>query len=268
VVWLFHTGGEEINMTRLIGAVCVAVLVSVPASLSGAEGDKDNKDVQAVIDKGIKALGGEEKLKTVKGMTWKGKGKISFNDNENEFASQTTVQGLDRIHAQFEGEFMGNKVKGVTVLNGDKGWRKFGDMDMEMDKAAVANEKRSLYLQVVPATLVPLKGKGFTVKAAPDEKVGGKRAAVLKVTGPDGKDFTLYLDKESGLPVKQVAKVVGFMGDEFTQKTTFGGYKNFGGIKKATKVENKRNGMKFLAVEITDFKALDKVDPKTFAKPD
>jgi hypothetical protein len=255
-------------MKRLIGAVCMAILVSVPVSLLGAEGDKGDKDAQAVIDKGIKALGGQEKLSAAKALSWKGKGKITFNDNENEFTSQTTVQGLDHVRSEFAGEFMGNKVKGVTVLNGDKGWRKFGDMEMEMDKAAVANEKRSLYLQVVPATLVALKGKGFTVKAAPDEKVGGKPAAVLKVKGPDGKDFTLFLDKDSGLPVKQVAKVAGFMGDEFTQETTFSNYKSFGGIKKATKVENKRNGKAFLVLEVTDFKALDKADPKTFAKPD
>ena len=37
----------------------------------------------------------------------------------------------------------------------------------------------------------------------------GKPAAALKVTGPDGKDFTLYFDKESGLPVRMVAKVIG-----------------------------------------------------------
>jgi hypothetical protein len=252
-------------MKRLIGAVCVAILVSVPANRSRAEGDKD---ARAIINKGIKALGGEEKLRAARALTWKGKGKISFDGNDSEFTSQTTVQGLDRLHAQFEGEFMGNKVKGVTVLNGDKGWRKFGDMEMEMDKDGVANEKRSLYLQVVPVTLAALRGKFFTAKAAPDEKVGGKPAAVLKVSGPDGKDFTLYFDKESGLPVKQVAKVVGFMGDEFTQETTFSNYKSFGGIKKATRIESKRDGKKFLTVEITDFKALDKVDPKTFAKPD
>jgi hypothetical protein len=252
-------------MKRLIGAVCVAVLVSVPANQSRAEGDKD---ARAIINKGIKALGSEEKLRAVGALTWKGKGKISFDGNDSEFTSQTTTQGLDRVRQEFEGEFMGNKVKGVLVLNGDKGWRKFGDMEMEMDKAAVANEKRSLYLQVIPATLLVLRGKFFTVKSAPDEKVGGKAAAVLKVTGPDGKDFTLFLDKESGLPVKQVAKVIGFMGDESTQETTFSNYKDFGGIKKATKIETKRNGKTFLVVEITDFKALNKVDPKTFAKPD
>ena len=139
---------------------------------------------------------------------------------------------------------------------------------MELDKDGVANEKRTLYLQVVPATLLPLKGKGFKVEAAKEEKVGGKPAAALKVTGPEGKDFKLYLDKESCLPVKLVVKVRGFMGEDFTQETTFGGYKDFGGFKKATKVESKRDGEKFLTQEVTEFKALDKVDPKTFAPPE
>ena len=71
--------------------------------------------------------------------------------------SEATVQGLDHFRSEFEGEFSGNKVKGVTVLNGDKGWRKFGDMVMELDNDAVANEKRTVYLMVVPTTLVPLK---------------------------------------------------------------------------------------------------------------
>src|SRR5207253_1404299 len=135
------------------------------------------------------------------------------NGNENEFTSHTTVQGLDHYRSEFEGEFGGNKVKGVTVVNGDKGWRKFGDMNRELEADGVANEKRTLYLQIIPATLVPLKGKGFKIEAAGEEKVGGKPAAILKVTGPDGKDFTLSFDKESGRPVKMVAKVVGFQGN-------------------------------------------------------
>jgi hypothetical protein len=83
---------------------------------------------------------------------------------------------------------------------------------------------------------------------------------------PDGKDFTLYFDKESGLPVKLVAKVVSFGGEEFTQDTTYSNYKELDGIKKATKVESKRNGEKFIAVEITEYKAVDKVAPETFAE--
>ena len=156
----------------------------------------------------------------------------------------------------------------MRVLNGDKGWRKFGDEPMELDEDALANEKRRAYLEVIPITLVALKGKGFKLATASDEKVGDKPAAAIKITGTDGKDFTLYFDKESGLPVKLVATVAGFGGDEFTQETTYKEYKDFDGIKKATKVESKRDGEDFIKSEITDFKVVDKVDPKTFAAPE
>jgi hypothetical protein len=251
-------------MTRFLGAVFVAVLVSGLGSPGRAA---DDQDVNAVLDKAIKALGGEEKLGQLKAHTWKGKGKITFNGNDNPFTSQATVQGLDHYRAEFEADIMGMQLKGVTVISGDKGWRKFGDMKMELDKDGLANEKRNIYLHVVAVTLLPLKGKGFKVEAAGEDKVGGKPATGLKVTAPDGKDFKIYFDRESGLPVKQVAKVMGFMGEEVTQETTFGDYKDFGGVKKATRIESKRGGERFLDQETTEFKALEKVDPKTFAEP-
>ena len=46
-----------------------------------------------------------------------------------------------------EGVFNGDRVKGVTVLDRDKGWRKFGDNLTEMDTGAVANERRFVSLQ-------------------------------------------------------------------------------------------------------------------------
>src|SRR5262245_21437039 len=232
-------------MKRFLSALLVVVVASVPR-LSWAEG---NKDAAAIVDKGIAALGGKDKLSEANVITWKAKGKISFGDNEREFAIQNTVQGLDHSRAEFEGEFDGNKFKGITVIAGNKGWRKFGDMNMELDADNLANEKRTLYLQVIPITLLPLKAKEFKTEATGEEKVGDAAALVIKITAPDGKDFQLFFDKESGLPVKSVAKVKGFMGEEFTQETTFGGYKDFGGIKKATKIENKRDGRTFVKSE-------------------
>jgi hypothetical protein len=181
--------------------------------------------------------------------------------------TQSTSQGLDHFRQDFEGDFGGMKIMGTTVLAGDKGWRKFNDMTMELDKDAVASTKRNLYLQIAAVAVVPLKSKEFKVSMAEEEKVDGKPAVGIKVVGPDGKDFKLFFDKESGLPVKQIAKVNGFMGEEFTQETTFGGYKDFDGIKKATKAENKRDGEKFMSLEITEFKPLKEVDPKVFAEP-
>jgi hypothetical protein len=251
-------------MKWFFGAVLAAMFV---LGFGGRAKAADDKDTQAILDKAIKALGGEEKLSKIKAASWKTKGTITFNGNDNEFTGTATVQGLDHFRSTFEGEFGGNKVMGITVLAKDKGWRQFGDNKMEMDENALANQKREVYLQVVPMTLAPLKGKGFKVGGAGEKKVGDKPAVGLKITGPDGKDFTLFFDKESGLPVLMEAKVVGFMGEEFTRETTFADYKEIGGIKKATKITSKRDGEKFMDTQISEFKVLDKVDPKTFAEP-
>ena len=228
----------------------------------------DEAQSNAVLDKAIKALGGEAKLTKAVAFSRKAKGTISFGGNDSKFTSESIIQGLDRYQSTFEGEFEGNKVQGVTILNGEKGWRKFGDFKSEMDKDSTANEKRNVYLQVVPCTILPLKGKEFKVESAGELKVGDKPAAVLKVTGRDGKEFTLAFDKDSGVPVRLVAKVLGFQGEEFTQETTFGDYKDIGGIKLATKIESKRDGESFLKQEITEFTVLEKVDPKSFAEPE
>ena len=242
------------------------LLAAVAAAFGGAARG-DEKAAIAVVDKAIKAVGGEEKLGKLTAITWKTKGTITFNGDDNPITIQATAQGLDHLKSEFEGEFGGNKVQGVSVLNGDKGWRKFGDNSMPLDDEMLAREKRNLYLQLTPALLVPLKGKGFKLDSAADEKVGDKPAAVVKVTGPDGKDFTISFDKESGLPVKTVATVVGFMNDEYKQETTFSDYKDFGGIKKAAKSSSKRDGQKFIESELLEFKALDKAPADAFNEP-
>jgi hypothetical protein len=246
-------------MTRFIGvALATAVLcVGIPAAQA------DDQDAKSTVDKAIKALGGEEKLSKVNAFSWKGKGTISFNGNENDFTTEMTFKGLD----QFRREFGNDQFSGVVVLDRTKGWRKFGDNSTELEGDALANEKRTVYLNVLPITLVGLKGQGFKYEAAGEEKVGDKPAVILKVTGPDGKDFTLSFDKETGVPVKQVAKVIGFQGQEYTSETTYADYKDFDGIKKATKIVVKRDGEPFQTWEVSEFKVLDKVDDAKFAEP-
>jgi hypothetical protein len=254
---------EAIFMKPFLGAALAITLVTAAAFPARA----DEKDPNTILDKAIKAAGGEDKLKAIDAMTWKSKASIIINGDSNDITLNTTLQGLDRYRTEFEGMFQGNPFKGVVVLNGNRGWRKFGDQAMDMDEDALANEKRNIYLQLIPTKLVILKDKGFKLAAADEQKIGDKPAAGIKVTPPDGKDFTIYFDKESGLPARVVAKVIGFDGQEFTQETTYKDYKDFGGIKKATKADSKRDGEDFVKSEITEFKVLDKVDAKTFDEP-
>jgi hypothetical protein len=249
-------------MTRQLVAALVLILVASHGTLTRAQ------DAKSVLDKAMKAMGGEKKLAEIKAVNWKGKGTLTFNGEDNPFTSETTLSGLDHLRSSFEANIMGNEIKATTVVAGDEGWRVFADMKMELDKEGLLNEKRQMYLQLIPATLVPLRQKEFKVELVGMEKVADKPANVLKVTGPDKKDFTIYFDAGTGLPVRQVANVIGFMGEEFTQDTTYDGYKDFDGIKKATKIDSKRDGEKFVSYEITDFQVLKNVDASTFKEPD
>jgi hypothetical protein len=249
-------------MKRPLSVIPLVTMLSLVALPSRA----DESQVNQVLDKAVKALGGQEKLAKASAFTWKAKGKVTIEGNENDFHGESTVQGIDHFHSTFEGEFNGNPFKALTVLSGDKGWRKFGEIQ-EMDPDAVKNEKRTVYLMVIPTTIVPLKSKDFKVRSAADEKINDKPAVTLKVTGPDGRDFTLSFDKESGLPVRMVATVAGWMGDEYVQEVHYSDYKDFGGLKRPTKVLVKRDGEPFVTQQISEFKVLDKVPAETFAEP-
>jgi len=247
----------------LIAAFVVPAICGVGRPVLSA----DDGGATAILDKAIQAIGGEAKLKAAKGATWKTKGRIVFGENESDFTSTTTVAGLDHFRQEFEAEFGGNKVQGIVVISGAKGWRKFGDNNLEMDAEAITNEKRVVYLQVASGLLTPLKGNDFKLEAAGEQKVGDAEAAAVKATGPDGKDFTLCFDKTSGLLLKLSAKIIGFGGQEFLDETSYRDYKEFGGIKRATKVESKRDGQRFIESQTTEFKLLEHVDPATFTEP-
>jgi hypothetical protein len=257
--------GEDVSMRKFFPAMlaaAMACIIAYPARGADAENPR------VIVDKAIKALGGQQNLGKIKAFTIKAKGKLNFGGMTTDFTVESTVAGLSHVRSTFSGEFSGNKFEIITVIDGDKGWRSFMGSVSELESDSLSNEKRNIYLQVIPMTILPLLGDHFKTEAAGEEKVNGKPALGIKIKPPDGKEFTLYFDRETGLPAKQVAKVVDLMGNEFTQEILYGGYKDLAGIKKATKNETKRDGESFLDAELTDFKVLDKVDPKTFSKPE
>ena len=117
--------------------------------------------------------------------------------------------------------------------------------------------------------LVPLKGKDFKLEAAGEEKVDGKPAAGIKVTGPDQKDFTLYFDKESGLPVKLVARVVGFQGERVHPGDDLQGLQGLRRDQEGDqgREQARRRGLHQVRDHRFQGPRKDKVDPKTFAEP-
>src|SRR5262245_34773220 len=109
-------------MKILLGAILTLLLAAaLPARGRAADGG----DASALLDKAIQALGGAQNLGKVKAASWTSKGTLSFQGSDNPITQRSLVQGLDHARREFEGDFGGATVRGVTVVAGDKGWRSF-----------------------------------------------------------------------------------------------------------------------------------------------
>jgi hypothetical protein len=238
-------------------AQAVVIALAVLAATCAAA-RADDPSAKAILDKAIKALGGEAKLAKIEAFSWKSK--VTFGPTGRQMDAEVIFKGLDHMRRAYGAN--------LVVLAGDKGWRKIRDASRELPDAMLASEKRSAYLQVIPIILLPIKRDDFKYEAAGEGKVGDKPALALKITAPDGKDFTLFFDKETGLPVKEVARIDVIGAQQTIAETTFSDYKEFGGIKKATKIEVTTAGFgSGFSQVITDFEVLDKVADSMFAEP-
>jgi hypothetical protein len=250
--------------TLLVTAALGFVLAATPCARADAE-----SEARAIIDKAVKAHGGADNLAKFKAGIVKMKGKVEVAGMAIEFTTTASVQMPDKMQVETNIDFMGNKVTFLQILNGDKGWIKFADKVMEMDKDQVAEAAEQFHAMRV-ASLAALSDKAFKLSPMGETKVNGKNAVGVQVSHKDRRDVNLFFDKETGLMVKAETRSKDLFGgndQEFTAETFYSEYKDFNGIKRPTKQILKRDGKDFGQFEITDFETKDKLDDSLFAKP-
>jgi hypothetical protein len=241
-------------------AICLALAAPV-------RGD-DQVEMKALIDKAIKAMGGEDKVLKYKAVTGKGKGTI-YTPGEVTFTEESSWQPPKQYRFDMELDFGNAKVKQVFVFNGDKGWLKLGEKTEDMPKEMF--EAFNDYFLALRAGLYLAELKADGVKLSPlgEVKVDDKPALGVQVSRKGLRDINLYFDKESGLPVKSevTAKEV-FGGDqEVLHEFFFSEFKNFDGARVFTKMVWVRDGKKYLERDVTEIKGMDKIEEGTFGKP-
>jgi hypothetical protein len=252
-------------MRTILCAACLAGLVLPSAPPARAD---DKPDADAVLEKGIKALGGDARLEKYKAATWKGKGTFHAGAADIEYTGEWAMQAPDKYRAVVSGEANGAKFKRVRVVDGDKGWTKTDDGDAkEMSAGDLAEARRELHAQWL-TRLVPLRDRAFTLAATGATKVGDTPAVGLEVTAKDGRKFHLFFDKDSGLLLRSetLVKPAGAE-QEVKQEVLYADHKDAGGIKHATRITVKRDGRTVLEEEVTEYTPLEKLDDKEFARP-
>jgi hypothetical protein len=245
-----------------------AVVLALAVGCAGRSGVADTDDAKAIIEKAIKAQGGEDKLAPFKAGLWKGKGTFTIKGQTFPVTLETVYELPDNYKTNMQMEVPGGKVGGIQVLAGEQAWMSADGKTRDLEGSLFKALKEELYSANVELLVPLLKETGYTLSKLPDAKVDGRPAVGVKVTAKDHKDIELYFDKQSVLPVKTVRPSLDAETmKEVTFEVLYSAFKDFDGIKGPSRMVVLQDGKRLMELEVIDFKKLDKVDPEEFVRP-
>jgi len=245
--------------------LCGSLVACLHLACSGVLRAEVKDEARAVVDKALKAVGGEAKLAKFKAGTWKAKMTASEGGNDLAITTDGSWQGLNQYHIDAEATRDGRTYAVTFIINGDKGWAKRKEA-VDEAKEELPMVKNGLYAMRAPHLLAEFKGKDFKLSYLGEMKVNDKAAVGVSVAHKDWKDISVYFDKEDGLPVKCEIRQTDPQGKEITAEFFYSDYKEMDGMKHPTKVLIRFDG-KEATMEFSEIKAKDKVEDSEFAKP-
>jgi hypothetical protein len=245
-----------------------AFLVSVlmlSAAVSARAGD--DASPRALIDKALKAHGGEDNLAKWPAVTAKIKGTFHGLGAAIPVTGEFASEGTNRSKFVIEGQVDGQKFLLIQILNGDKGWIKTDDDETEeLDKDDLTEAKEEAYAEWL-TTLVPLKDKQFRLALLGEINIDKRPALGIRVSSKGHRDVDLFFNKETGLLVKSEARIKDDDGQEVTEETILIDYKDVQGTKQAMRFTVRRDGKLYLECEVTEYRLAERLEDSVFAKP-
>jgi hypothetical protein len=225
------------------------------------------EEPRALIEKAIKAHGGEAKLAKIKAIRAKAKGTVETMGGL-PFTSESSANLTGLFKEAAEVDINGQKIVVTNVYDGKKCWTNVMGMTIELDEKLVAGMKDAAHVLRVNF-LVCLREKEYQLTSLGEIKVNGRPALGVKIKREGYKDINLYFDKENGLLVKTDHRGIDFMtGQEVDEESIVSDFTESDGYKWAKKLVTLHDGKKYVEAEISEFKLLDQpIDEAEFSKP-
>jgi hypothetical protein len=239
--------------------LAIGVVFSLLLTWAGIAQSGDD-DGRAIINKAIKAGGGEKAIAKYDSTIMREKGTYYGMGDGLPYTSIVHMQRPDKFKMEIEGVF-------TLCVDGDKGWTKSpeGVKDMPKDDVAIQQiGQRAGWIM----HLIPLKDQAYTVKTDGSAKVGDMETSIVKVSRKDYPTVSLYFDNKSGHLVKSQfkAKSSEQKGKEVTAEFYFSDFKTEGGVTMPHHVVLKHDGKLYVEADVTEMKPA-KLSAKDFAKP-
>jgi len=242
-------------------------LVSLGFVLAGSSPLPAQDDLKLIIDKAIKAHGGEANLDKHKASQTKTKGKLDPEGSMIEFTEEVTIHFPNKFKSTSQFDFMGPH-KVLVGFDGATAWLNADGKDVSamFDKLTDLMKEQAYILEAT--RLSKLKDKNYELSSLGETKVQDKSAVGVRVASKGHNDLNLFFDKESGLLVKVEYRTFDLnTKQEVNEERIITEYQDKDGLKVPKKAIVNRDGKKYIEAEVLEVKHLDDIDDTQFSKP-
>jgi hypothetical protein len=239
-------------------------LIAVALVASAIEATSDALTPRQVIERAIAAQGGEEQVeKLIKPWRAKVKGKAGLLELNGEILHQSLTKG--RISTTLGVGPASMEV--VAVTNGNKSWRRIAGFTSDVTGKELEEMEDGGYRSRRVRFLLPLlREPGFELSRLPDVFVSDKPARGIRVKSKSHRDIDLYFDKGTSLLVKSESRITPPGKAPIILEQISSNYRDFGGVKMATKFTKYENQKLTSVEEIVDLTFVDRIDDREFEK--
>lgn len=224
------------------------------------------EDARTIVEKAIKAHGGEAKLAKLKTLMSKAKGALHLGWDV-PFTQEIAWQWPDRLQNVVR---LGGPMPTtfVEAAAGDDSWSSHNGK-LEQLSAVKQDELRTqAHIRRLLLLTPLLQDNTYKLSSLEEIRIDDRPARGVLVSCPGERDVKLYFDSDTGRLAKVERRVLDDAGKkEFVQEELFSAYRDIDGVPTATKQAWRRDGKKILDMEITEVRYLDRLDAATFADP-
>jgi hypothetical protein len=242
---------------RVLVAACTCALLLGPHLAAAQTGDE-------ILDKTITALGGRAALGKITSRLASGSIAIGTpvgnvdGTVEIAYATPNKMRTLTKASVPLAGQLViDQRFDGRTgyVLDSLRG-----------NRDITGNQLDNLRNGTFPHPLFNYKELGSTARLVGKEKAGDRDALVVALTPARGSEVRYYLDAETYLPLKTVAKIQAVSGQEIEQINEFGDFRAVDGVKVAFRLKSSSPVQTF-TMQLTKVEHNVAIDEALFSKP-
>jgi hypothetical protein len=239
-------------MMKFMPFVVLAVVLGAP----GRNARADELKPEEIVDKAIRAHGGEDKLKELSGFSLKER--IVYEKGPT-WSFEVTADVPSRYRSEMKTGAEG-KNRSVIVIDGDHGWiKRAGSDEAEPYPATFLDSMRKNTIPYLgPRDILRLRARQKNAKcqfsSGGESTVDGHPAVALRMKLEGGPQQTWFFDKESGLLLRTESRTANFEGEELVTVTTYEDYQTIDGFPIARKSTTQRDGKLASTTELSEFK--------------